>query len=113
MTNPLELGYQIWAIIEIQTDIPRVRTVAGKLAELSEVHFIGMTAGSYDVIATAVFRSNAELLDFVTNRLRRIKGIGRTQTSTVLELVKRAMTFDVPDHVLEERASPAPGRKRR
>ena len=113
VTNPLELGYQIWAVIEIQTDIPHVRAVAKELAELPEVHFVGITAGSYDVLVTAVFRSNAELLDFVTHRLSRIKGIGRTSTSTVLELVKRSVTFTVPDHVLEARAASALDRKRR
>lgn len=97
VTNPLQLGYQIWAVIEIQAEVAKVRSVARRLAAVPEVHFIGITTGSYDLLATAVFRSNEELLDFVTHRLARIKGIARTSTSTVLELVKRSLTFRLPD----------------
>lgn len=100
LTNPLHLGYQIWIVIEIQTELPRVRSVARRLAEAPEVYFVGLTTGSYDVFAAAVFRSNNDLLDFITHRLSKIPGIIRTSTSSILEMVKRARTFAIPEELV-------------
>lgn len=97
LTNPLQLGYQIWAIIEVQAELRKIRPVAKRLAAAPEVYFVGITTGGYDVLAAAVFRSNDELLDFITRRLSSIPGIVRTSTSSVLEVVKRTMTFPLPD----------------
>jgi Lrp/AsnC family transcriptional regulator for asnA, asnC and gidA len=96
MTNPLQLGYQIWAIVEIQAEMPKIRTVAKSLAAAPEVYFVGITTGGYDVLAAAVFRSNQELLDFITRRLSRVPGIVRTTKSSMLEVVKRTPTFIAP-----------------
>jgi len=97
VTNPLQMGYQIWAIIEIQAQPSRLRSVAQQLAKAPEVYFVGITTGRCDVFAGAVFRSNAELLEFLTTRLAKIPGIFRTSTSTVLEVVKRTLALSVPD----------------
>ncbi|MBI4608402.1 MAG: Lrp/AsnC family transcriptional regulator [Candidatus Rokubacteria bacterium] len=103
LTNPLQLGYQIWAIIEVQAELRKIRPVAQRLAAAPEVYFVGITTGGYDVLAAAVFRSNDELLDFITRRLSGIPGIVRTSTSSVLEVVKRTMTFPLPDTMSRER----------
>lgn len=51
----------------------------------------------------AVLRSNDGRLDFITRRLSGIPGIVRTSTSSVLEVVKRTMTFSLPDEIARER----------
>jgi Lrp/AsnC family transcriptional regulator for asnA, asnC and gidA len=89
MTNPLQLGYQIWAIVEIQAEMPKIRAVA------------------------AVFRSNQELLDFITRRLSRVSGIVRTTTSSVLEVVKRTPTFIAPGDGATNGRAPRSRRRRR
>lgn len=97
LTNPLQLGYQIWAIIEVQAELRKIRPVAQRLAAAPEVYFVGITTGGYDVLAGAVFRSNDALLDFITRRLSGIPGIVRTFTSSVLQVVKRTMSFPLPE----------------
>jgi len=97
VANPLRMGYQIWAIIEIQGQPSRIPAVARQLAKAPEVFFVGITAGRCDIFASAVFRSNSELLDFLTTRLSKIPGITRTSTSTVLEVVKRSLALSVPE----------------
>ncbi len=98
-SNPLHFGFQIWAIIEIKTELPRIREVARRLTEAPEVYFVAIMTGSYDINVAAVFRSNAEVLDFVTHRLSKIPGIVSTSTATVLELVKRT-AFTAPNEVV-------------
>jgi Lrp/AsnC family transcriptional regulator for asnA, asnC and gidA len=97
VTNPLQFGYHIWVMINIQTEMPKIRSVARDLAATPEVYFVGITTGGYDIFAAAVFRSNHELLDFITRRLAKIPGIIRTSTSTILDLVKRGLAYGVPD----------------
>src|ERR1700682_6033282 len=55
--NPLHLGYRIWAIIELQVQLSAIREIADSLAARSEVYFVSITTGSYDILVGAVFRS--------------------------------------------------------
>ncbi|MGH8736859.1 MAG: Lrp/AsnC family transcriptional regulator [Burkholderiales bacterium] len=97
VTNPLRFGYQIWAIIEIQAQPTKIRAVAKRLAAISEIHLVGIMTGSYDIYAGALFRDNQELLEFITDTLARIPGIQRISTSHMLDVVKRTVTFGIPD----------------
>jgi Lrp/AsnC family transcriptional regulator for asnA, asnC and gidA len=94
--NPLHLGYQTWAILEVHAELAHIRNIARELASRPEVYFVGITTGNYDILVGAVFRSNGEMLEFITSYLPRVRGIMRTTTSTVLEVVKRFLTFAVP-----------------
>jgi Lrp/AsnC family transcriptional regulator, regulator for asnA, asnC and gidA len=111
LTNPLQLGYHIWALLHIQVEMPRVRNVAERLAAAPEVYFVGVTTGSYDIFAGAVFRSNDELLDFIVNRLAKVPGVVRTTTSNVLQVVKRVMSIGVPDGAAAGRQPPRARRR--
>ncbi|QEX24719.1 transcriptional regulator [Hypericibacter adhaerens] len=108
--NPLHLGYQIWAILEIHAELARLRDIARELASRPEVYFVSITTGNYDILVGAVFRSNEEMLEFITAYLPRVPGIIRTTTSTVLDVVKRFLTFDVPGET--EPPVKAPERRR-
>ena len=97
VTNPLRFGYGIWAIIEIQVQPTKIRDVAQRLARTSEIHLVGIMTGSYDIYAGALFRNNQELLDFITGPLAKIPGIQRISTSQMIEVVKRTVTFGIPE----------------
>jgi Lrp/AsnC family transcriptional regulator for asnA, asnC and gidA len=109
--NPLHLGYQTWAILEIHAELARLRDIARELASRPEVYFVSITTGNYDILVGAVFRSNEEMLEFITAYLPRLPGIVRTTTSTVLEVVKRFLTFPVPGGE-EDPAARTPERRR-
>jgi Lrp/AsnC family transcriptional regulator for asnA, asnC and gidA len=113
VTNPLRMGYQIWAVIEIQGQPSKLRAVAEQLAKVPEVYFVGITTGDYDILVNAVFRSNAELLHFLTTRLARIRGITRTSTSTLLDVVKRTLALSFPEPLAEAGTSAGSSRRRR
>ncbi len=112
VTNPLQFGYQIWAWMQVQVEGPRIRDVANELAQVREVYFVGIMAGNFDILVGAVFRSNKELLDFLTYRVPRIRGIVRTSTSSILEVVKRTMATGIGDDVIANGAR-RPHRRRR
>jgi Lrp/AsnC family transcriptional regulator for asnA, asnC and gidA len=113
-TDPLKVGYQTYAIIQIQVAPPRLEKVADVLARLPEVFFLGIATGGFDVVAAAVFRSNEHLYELMTKRLARIAGIQRTSTLGIVRIVKRAYAYPVP--AIEPPAAPgstAPGRSGR
>ena len=64
------------------------------------MHLVGIMSGAYDIYAGAVLRSNEELVDLITRRLSQIPGIIRISTSTMLEMVKRTVSFGFPDTVV-------------
>jgi Lrp/AsnC family transcriptional regulator, regulator for asnA, asnC and gidA len=99
VVNPLQLGYQIWAQFHLEVQLPKIRAVAQQLARLPPVYFVGITAGGYDVLVGAVFASNAEILNFMAGPMARIPGIMKVSTSSILEVVKRIMTFQPPADV--------------
>jgi Lrp/AsnC family transcriptional regulator for asnA, asnC and gidA len=107
VVNPLQLGYQIWAQFHLEVQLPKIRSVAQQLARQPEVYFVGITAGGYDVLVGAVFASNAEILNFMAGPMARVPGILKVSTSSILEVVKRVMTFQPPT----DGAPPRSGRR--
>ena len=113
-TNPLRFGYGVWAIIEVQVQPAQIRAVARRLAEISDIHLVGIMTGSYDIYAGALFRNNQELLELLTGPLARIPGIQKITTSQMIEVVKRNVTFGIPngpDGTSRARARRKPKRK--
>jgi len=96
MTNPLRMGYQIWAQIEVQAELARIEAIAEQLAAAPEVYLVGITNGRYDIHVGAAFRTNEEFLDFITNRMAKIPGIIRVSSSPMLRVVKRSFSFPFP-----------------
>jgi Lrp/AsnC family transcriptional regulator for asnA, asnC and gidA len=88
VTDPFQLGYSIMALIGLQIDMGQADAIEVALSRLPQLRFIGLTIGRYDVLTEAWFKSNQEMLTFVTNILGRIPGIQRSETLQVLKLVK-------------------------
>lgn len=94
--DPLKVGYDIYAIIQIQVNPSQLEAAAEAIAKFPEIAFLGVCTGDFDIFAAAVFRSNADLYDFLTKRLTEVSGIIRTSTSSMIRLVKREYAFPVP-----------------
>lgn len=88
VADPFSLGYTIMALIGIQVDPGATEVVEKALTKLPQIRFIGITIGRYDIFTEAWFKSNEEMLHFVTNELGQISGIYRSETLQVLKLAK-------------------------
>lgn len=87
--DPLRLGFQYWCCIHIDAELQAIEAVAQALAQFDEVFFVAITAGEHNLFVAGVFRSNEDLLHFLTVKLAGMRGVTRTTTSNVLRLVKR------------------------
>ncbi|OZS41220.1 AsnC family transcriptional regulator, partial [Photobacterium sanguinicancri] len=78
VTDPLQLGFPRMAMIGIRvTGDPR--TIAEALAEISELAYVVVTLGSFDILAEAICESDEHLVDLISTRIRTIPGIVHTE----------------------------------
>ncbi|MGO8670683.1 MAG: Lrp/AsnC family transcriptional regulator [Capsulimonadaceae bacterium] len=92
VATPLQLGYNVVAILGLQIDHSRLDSIEKALAEMPEVRFAGVTLGSYDVVVEVWFHGNDELLDFLHGCLSKIEGIQRIESLQVAKMIK--YTYD-------------------
>jgi Lrp/AsnC family transcriptional regulator for asnA, asnC and gidA len=57
VADPFKLGFEIMAIIGVQTQKSAMHAVEDLLAAMDEVRFLGVTLGAYDLMLEAWFRS--------------------------------------------------------
>jgi len=89
VTDPLKLGFQQMAMIGIRCEADRLMDVAARCAEMPEVDYVVITAGTYDLLIETVCEDNDALLRFLTERLRSIDGVRETETFVYLRMVKQ------------------------
>jgi len=88
VTDPLQVGFHRQAMIGIRTS-GDVHIVADALADIAEVDYVVITAGSFDVIAEVVCEDDDHLLDLVSRRIRKLDGVLTTETFVYLKLRKQ------------------------
>ena len=88
VTDVRAIGKNVWGSIGIRVDRERIYEVAKALEEIDELSFVAVTLGLYDLIAFVVADSREQLLEILTERIRGIPGVRRTETAEALEVLK-------------------------
>jgi len=88
ITNPLRLGYETLAMIGIRAEGNKVMQVAEKIRDLSDVIYLIVTSGKYDILAEVMCRDQADLLEFLTKKLYTIDGVRESETFMHLKIMK-------------------------
>jgi Lrp/AsnC family transcriptional regulator for asnA, asnC and gidA len=94
VTDPLELGFARQAMVGIRVSGP-LEPVADTIAELDEVDYVVVTAGSYDILAELVCESDEALLELISGKIRTIEGVVSTETFMYLKLRKQTYSWGV------------------
>lgn len=94
VTDPTEIGFARQAMIGIRAT-GELEPVADALAELTEVDYVVITAGSFDLLAEVVAESDEHLLEIISRRIRTIPGVTRTETLLYLKLRKQTYAWGV------------------
>jgi Lrp/AsnC family transcriptional regulator for asnA, asnC and gidA len=89
VTDPLKLGFQQMAMIGIRCEPDKLVAVSERIAEMPEVDYVVITAGSYDLLIETVCEDNEALLRFLADKLRQIDGVRDTETFVYLRMVKQ------------------------
>ncbi|MGD1987050.1 MAG: Lrp/AsnC family transcriptional regulator [Desulfobacterales bacterium] len=89
VSNPIKLGFKIVGILRIKVDITKIESVTKELAKIKSIWFVVHATGDSDIYTEFVARSLDELNDIIFNKVYKIDGIVRTETSLILKYIKR------------------------
>jgi len=95
LPDPYKIGYDTHAIVGLRVQPGKIGEVIAVLDPLPQIRYIGVTAGTYDVVVEALFENNDALRHFLTDTLGQIDGLQGTETSYVLEVAKRVYSVGV------------------
>jgi Lrp/AsnC family transcriptional regulator for asnA, asnC and gidA len=91
VTDPLSLGLRRMAMVGLRAE-GDLAVIADKIAQLEDVDYVVITAGSFDIIIEAVVEDDGALLELI-NRLRSVPGIRSTETFIYLRLAKQTYAW--------------------
>jgi Lrp/AsnC family transcriptional regulator for asnA, asnC and gidA len=92
VTDPLQVGFPRAAMLGVTVD-GDVEQVADRMAEMSEVDYLVITAGGYDILAEVVCEDDDHLLEVINRRVRALPGVRHTETFVYLKLRKQIYTW--------------------
>lgn len=88
VTDPMQLGFYRQAMIGIRAT-GDTRLLADRLAAISSVDYVVLTAGSFDLLVEVVCEDDEELIDLLNSQIRGLEGVSSTETFVYLKLHKQ------------------------
>ncbi|OEV08541.1 AsnC family transcriptional regulator [Streptomyces nanshensis] len=92
VTDPLTVGFLRQAMVGITIE-GDLEAVADALAEIDEVDYVVVTAGSFDLLVEIVCQDDEHLLEMITKRIRSLPGVRSTESFVYLKLRKQTYTW--------------------
>jgi Lrp/AsnC family transcriptional regulator for asnA, asnC and gidA len=91
VTDPLQTGFHRQAMVGINADGDQ-DVVASVLAEIDEIDYVVVTAGSFDIICEVLAVDDDHLLELMT-RIRAVPGVRRSEPFMYLRLKKQTYNW--------------------
>jgi Lrp/AsnC family transcriptional regulator for asnA, asnC and gidA len=89
VSNPIKLGFKIVGNIRIHVEIKKMENIIKELKKLKPLWFIVQTTGGTGIDTEFVVKSLDELNELIFDKINKIDGIVRTDTSLFLNYIKR------------------------
>jgi len=84
--DPAKLGYSVRAFILLEVEAPHVDDITQALASCSNVDFVALCTGPFDILFGAWFASSASMAKFLKDYLPKITGVRKSQTHVALQV---------------------------
>jgi len=107
VTDPLTVNLARQAMVGIQVD-GDTREVARHLAEIPEVDYVVLSAGTFDVLCEITCADDDSLIELLNSRIRVVPGIRSTETFVYLKLVKQTYAWSPASSRLPAAPSASP-----
>jgi Lrp/AsnC family transcriptional regulator for asnA, asnC and gidA len=92
VTDPLRVGFRRQALIGLKAE-GDLRQIADKLADIPEVDYVVVCAGSFDLLVELVCEDDEDLFQLINDRVRIIPGVRASESFVYLRLVKQTYTW--------------------
>ncbi len=93
VSNPFMLGFEMTGDLYIHVEMKKLDHVIAELEKMNELWYIIMTTGEASINAEFVVKTREDLNDLVYNRISRIDGVLRIETSLIMQYVKRRYDY--------------------
>jgi Lrp/AsnC family transcriptional regulator for asnA, asnC and gidA len=90
VTDPTTLGFDVQAMLGVKV-IGELDAAADAAADMTEVDYLVVTTGRFDMLLEIVCETNQHMLETV-NRIRSIPGVSEVEVFSYISLVKQ--TYD-------------------
>jgi Lrp/AsnC family transcriptional regulator for asnA, asnC and gidA len=91
VTDPMQLGFPRQAMVGVRTSTD-LEATADRLAEIAEVDYVVITAGSFDLLTEVVARNDDHLME-ILKEIRAVPGVTTTETFVYLRLRKQTYSW--------------------
>ena len=92
VTDPLMLGFSRQMMIGVKCE-GDLEKIADELADLPEIDYVVITAGSFDILVELVCEDDDALFSLLNDKIRTIPGVRATETFIYLKLQKQTYTW--------------------
>ncbi len=92
IADPIECGFGYPVLMQLKCEIGAASRVAYVLAERSDVRFLALVTGTFDIVMEIIVPSRRYLAGVLLEEIHRVGGIKETATETVLRNFK--MSYD-------------------
>ena len=89
VSNPMKLGFDMVGNIRIHVEIKKMTKIIRELKKLKPLWFIVQTTGGTGIDTEFVVKSLDELNDLIFEKINKIDGVVKTETSLFLKYIKR------------------------
>ncbi len=92
VTDPMQLGFYRQAMIGVRCG-GDTREISELLAEMPEVDYVVMTAGSFDILVEVVCENDDDLIALLNSKIRTLPGVTSTETFVYLKVAKQVYNW--------------------
>ncbi|MEV4776067.1 Lrp/AsnC family transcriptional regulator [Microbacterium sp. LTA6] len=87
VTDPMQLGFHRMSMIGIRVS-GDPRAIAQELTQITELAYVVVTLGTFDILVEAVCESDEHLIDLIATRIRTLPGVTHTESLLYAGLYK-------------------------
>ncbi|MCP3924210.1 MAG: Lrp/AsnC family transcriptional regulator [Desulfobacterales bacterium] len=96
VSNPFKLGFEFTGNLYIHVEMKKIKEVMEELKKIKELWYIIMTTGDTNINAEFIVKSREDLDDLIYNRISKIDGIIRLESSVIIKFEKRDYDYGTP-----------------
>jgi Lrp/AsnC family transcriptional regulator for asnA, asnC and gidA len=88
IVEPHLLNWNAAGMIGVTVQAGQIEAVAEKIAQFSEVTYLFMCSGGFDLFVEVYCRDNEHFVAFLNQKLQQVPGVQRTETFMILKMYK-------------------------
>jgi len=88
VVEPQVLGLDAAGMIGVTAQAGQVEAVAQQISEFSEVSYLFMSSGGFDLFAEVYCRDREHFVSFLNQKLQKVPGVLRTEAYMILKMYK-------------------------